>query len=50
MGIETNYLKFINSVIGQASGKRMLELGNQFVNHHKRPEKTGKEYFTNNGF
>jgi hypothetical protein len=28
----------------------MLELGNQFVNHHKRPEKTGKEYFTNNGF
>jgi hypothetical protein len=50
MGLETNYLKFINSVIGQASGKQMLELGNQSVNHSKRPEKTGKEYFTNNGF
>lgn len=50
MGLETNYLKFINSVIDQANGKRMLELGNQSVNHSKRPEKTGKEYFTNNGF
>jgi hypothetical protein len=50
MGLETNYLKFINSLIDQASGKRMLELGNQSLNHSKRPEKTGKEYFTNNGF
>jgi hypothetical protein len=50
MGLETNYLKFINSVISQASGKRMLELGNQSLNHSKRPEKTGNEYFTNNGF
>lgn len=50
MGLETNYLKFINSVIDQANGKKMLELGNQSVNHAKRPEKTGKAYFTNNGF
>lgn len=50
MGLETNYLKFINNFIDQAPGKKMLELGNQSLNHIKRPEKTGKEYFTNNGF
>ncbi len=50
MGIETNYLKFINSVISQAGGKKMLELGNQSLNHIKRPEKTGKAYFENNGY
>ncbi len=50
MGLETNYVKFINSVIDQANGKKMLELGNQSLNHVKRSEKTGKEYFTNNGY
>jgi len=50
MGLETNYLKFINSIIDQANGKKMLELGNQSLNHVKRSEKTGKEYFTNNGY
>lgn len=50
MGLETSYIKFINRFIDQAPGKNMLELGNQSLNHVKRPEKTGKAYFTNNGY
>lgn len=50
MGLETSYIKFINRFIDQAPGKNMLELGNQTLNHLKRPERTGKAYFTNIGY
>jgi|SRR5450759_2240674 len=52
MGLNLAYLDFIQecveSTIGELSGKRMLELGNQ-VCDESIPEKTGKEYYMNRG-
>ena len=60
MGLETSYLRFIESSIEQAfgsvvSGLRMLELGDQEIilvgfDEPNITEKTGKAYFMNRGF
>jgi len=55
MGLNTSYLRFIESSIRQvfgddASNLRMLELGDQVISDKNIPEKTGKAYFTNRGY
>ncbi len=55
MGLNTSYLRFIESSIeqvfgGAVSGLRMLELGDQVIGDPNIAEDTGKAYFTNRGF
>ncbi len=51
MGLTREYLDFIEdcirNTIGELSGKKMLELGNQHTMDDSIPEKTGKTYFKN---
>jgi hypothetical protein len=53
MGLNPTYLDFIqkcvDSTLGELSGKRMLELGDQVIRGSLGPERTGKEYFENRG-
>jgi SAM-dependent methyltransferase len=53
MGLTAAYLEYIDrniaSTVGELTGRRMLELGNQHVLAKAIPEKTGKEYFTRRG-
>jgi hypothetical protein len=53
MGLAREGLAFINrniaNTVGELSGKKMLELGNQHIDDDSIPEKTGKEYFENRG-
>lgn len=53
MGLKQIYLDYIHECIdttlGELRGKRMLELGNQFISGDFVSERTGKEYFKNRG-
>jgi SAM-dependent methyltransferase len=53
MGIRTDYLEYaldcIRSSVGELSGKKMLELGDQMFVKGEPYEKSGKEYFENRG-
>jgi hypothetical protein len=55
MGLNTTYLRFIESSIAQIFNKgvmplRMLELGDQVITDPNISESTGKAYFTNRGY
>lgn len=55
MGLNTAYLNYIESSIARAfgnnaSGLRMLELGDQVIDDPQVPERTGKDYFANRGY
>lgn len=55
MGLNTEYLSFIESSIRQVFGNNfsnlhMLELGDQVISDPNLTEKTGKDYFTQRGF
>jgi hypothetical protein len=53
MGIKSEYLEYvlecIGTAVGDLSGKKMLELGDQMLLKEELKEKTGKEYFENRG-
>ena len=53
MGLEPSYLDFIDecvaATLGELRGRRMLELGDQVIDHEAIPEKTGKQYYENRG-
>ena len=53
MGLTDAYISFIDDCIdnsmGDFSGKKMLELGNQNIRNGNISEKTGKEYYSKRG-
>ncbi len=53
MSFDLEYLDFIqrnvDTVLGELSGKRMLELGSQGIPTSQIPERSGKKYYENRG-
>ncbi len=53
MGLGPSYIEYIEesvaATLGDLRGTRMLELGDQEIDHDQIPERTGKEYYQNRG-